>query len=264
VSLAEVQQKETSMFSGPANRRTFLTSAAVAAAAMSFSNRGAAAANIDALPHVALFGDSILDNAAYVKGGPDVVTQLRTRLPEGSTATLGAIDGSVASAVRLQLKSAPADATHIVVSAGGNDALHCLNVLQESARSVAEALDRLASVRDQFRLDYTALLDEVVARGLPTAVCTIYDARLPDMIERRIASVGLAIFNECITREASARGLALIDLRLICSSDQDLATPIEPSVTGGAKIAAAIAAFAAEYDRSKGRSEVFTGTKFAL
>jgi hypothetical protein len=252
------------MITNPANRRTFLTSAAVAAAAVALPKRAAATTRVDALPHVALFGDSILDNAAYVKGGPDVVSQLRTRLPAGSLATLGAIDGSVASAVRLQLKGAPADATHIVVSAGGNDALRCLNVLQESAGSVGEALGRLAAVRDQFRRDYTALLDEVVARGLPTAVCSIYDARLPDMTERRIASVGLAIFNECITREVSARGLALIDLRLICSSEEDFATPIEPSVAGGAKIAAAIAAFAAEYDSSKGRSEVFTGTKLTL
>ncbi len=252
------------MLTGSANRRTFLTRAAVAAAALSLPNSELALAQDSPRRHVVLFGDSILDNAAYVDGGPDVVTQLCTRLPVGSKATLAAIDGSVASTVRLQLKSAPEDATHLVVSAGGNDALHCINVLEESASSVAEALGRLAAVRDQFRRDYTALLDDVVARGLPAAVCTIYDARLPDMTERRLASVGLTIFNECITREVSARGLALIDLRLICRTDQDLATPIEPSVLGGAKIADAIAAFAAEYDRSRGRSEVFTGARLVL
>lgn len=252
------------MFSGPANRRTFLGSAAVAAAAMSLPNRAAAGATNSAPQHIVLFGDSILDNSAYVAGGPDVVTQLRRRLPAGSRATLAAIDGSVASVVRLQLKDSPDDATHLVVSAGGNDALHCANLLEESAGSVAEALGRLAVVREQFREDYGALLDDVVARGLAAAVCTIYDARLPNMTERRLASVGLTIFNECITREASARGLALIDLRLICRTDQDLATPIEPSVAGGAKIAEAIAAFASDYDRSRGRSEVFAGSGFSL
>jgi len=262
VLLAELQPEETSMFSGRANRRSFLASAAVAAAAMSLPNRAAAADSPQR--HIVLFGDSILDNAAYVDGGPDVVSQLRTRLPAGSKATLAAIDGSVASAVRLQLKTAPHDATHLVVSAGGNDALRCINLLTESAGSVAEALGRLAVVREQFTEDYSALLDDVVARGLPAAVCTVYDARLPDMTERRIASVGLTIFNECITREASARGLALIDLRLICRADQDLATPIEPSVVGGAKIADAIAAFAADYDRNRGRSEVFPGAGIGL
>jgi len=240
------------------SRRSFLSGAAVAAAALSLPDPGAAADKGSASQHIVLFGDSILDNAAYVPTGTDVVTQLRMRLPQGGRATLAAVDGSVASAVRLQLRGAPEDATHIVVSAGGNDALHSVHLLDESAGSVAEALGRLAVVREQFIEDYRALLDAVVARGLPAAVCTIYDARFPDMTERRIASVGLTIFNECITREASARGLALIDLRLVCRTDQDLATPIEPSVIGGAKIADAIAAFASNYDWRKGRSEVFT------
>jgi hypothetical protein len=33
------------------------------------------------MAHVALLGDSVFDNAAYVAGGQDVVTQLRARLP---------------------------------------------------------------------------------------------------------------------------------------------------------------------------------------
>jgi hypothetical protein len=252
------------MFNAPANRRTFLSGAVVAAAALSLPNRASAVDKGSPSQHIVLFGDSILDNGAYVPTGADVVTQLRMRLPQGGRATLAAVDGSVASAVRLQLRGAPVDATHIVVSAGGNDALHCAHLLEESAGSVAEALGRLAVVREQFVEDYRALLDDVVARGLPAAVCTIYDAHFPDMTERRIASVGLTIFNECITREAAARGLALIDLRLICRTNQDLATPIEPSVIGGAKIADAIAAFASDYDWRKGRSEVFTGRGFKL
>jgi hypothetical protein len=210
--------------------------------------------------HIVLLGDSIFDNGAYIGRGPDVVTQLRARLPSGARATLTAVDGSVTEGVQLQLQLVPEDATHLVVSAGGNDALHYSKVLDEKADSVSEALEKLAAIREQFVADYRSLLDAVAARGLPAAVCTIYDARFPDAKQRRLASAGLTIFNECITREASARGLALIDLRLICCSDEDLANPIEPSVIGGAKIANAIAAFAAEYDWSRGRSEVFAQT----
>jgi hypothetical protein len=170
------------------------------------------------------------------------------------------MDGSLTSGVRLQLKIAPEDTTHLVVSAGGNDALHYSGILGEKATSVGDALDKLANVRERFAADYRAMLDDVTARGLPVAVCTIYDARFPDAKQRRLSSLGLTIFNDCITREASARGLALIDLRLILTEDADLANPIEPSVTGGGKIASAIAAFAAEYDVSKGRCEVFTGS----
>jgi hypothetical protein len=50
---------------------------------------------------------------------------------------------------------------------------------------------------------------------------------------------------DCIIREAFSRRLTLLDLRLICNRDEDFANPIEPSVLGGAKIARAIAAFAA-------------------
>jgi hypothetical protein len=42
-----------------------------------------------------------------------------------------------------------------------------------------------------------------------------------------------------------AHDITLIDLRLVCDSDLDFANPIEPSVAGGAKIARAIANFAA-------------------
>jgi lysophospholipase L1-like esterase len=247
------------MFDQPASRRSFIGGALVTATALSLpvARAGAKATNP---PHIVLLGDSIFANGAYVGDGPDVIQQLNRRLPVGARATLNAMDGSVASAVRLQLQIAPEDATHFVVSAGGNDALHQAGRLEEKASSVAEALGKLAAVREQFEQDYRAMLDDVTARGLPVAVCTIYDPRFPDAKQQRVAAIGLSVFNDIITREAAARGLALIDLRLICTEDADLANPIEPSVIGGAKIANAIATFAAEYDVSKGRCEVFTGS----
>lgn len=51
--------------------------------------------------------------------------------------------------------------------------------------------------------------------------------------------------------------MPLLDLRLICNEDEDFANPIEPSVNGGAKIAAAIAGLVAEHDFTRRRSEVF-------
>jgi hypothetical protein len=75
------------------------------------------------MPHVVLLGDSIFDNAAYVRGGPDVVRQLREMLPAGWSATLLAVDGAVTRSVPAQIARLPADATHLVLSVGGNDAL---------------------------------------------------------------------------------------------------------------------------------------------
>ena len=195
------------------------------------------------MKHVVLLGDSIFDNAAYVGGGPDVVCQLRAALPSDWRATLNALDGAVIADVGAQLQRRPAEASHLVVSVGGNDALLAVGVLDERARSVGEALDKLSYVRERFWRDYGALLDAVAATGLPAAVCTIYEARFPEPDRRRVAATVLTLLNDCITREAFRRNFSLIDLRLICDSDDDFANPIEPSVRGGAKIAAAMARF---------------------
>lgn len=209
------------------------------------------------MPHIVLLGDSVFDNSAYVGGGPDVAAQLRLRLPSGWRATLRAEDGAVTSGVARQVEQCPPDATHLIVSAGGNDALRHSGLLDEGARSVAAVLNTLGEVRERFLGDYRAMLDAVQASRLPTAVCTIYDARYPDPLRQRLVITGLTIFNDVITREAFIRGLPLIDLRLICDKAEDYANPIEPSVQGGTKIAAAIAALATSHDWSQRRSTVF-------
>lgn len=56
------------------------------------------------MKHIVLLGDSIFDNAAYVRSGPDVIHQLQAKLPEGWEATLNAIDGSVVQNVSSQLE----------------------------------------------------------------------------------------------------------------------------------------------------------------
>ena len=76
--------------------------------------------------HIVLLGDSIFDNGAYVRRGePDVVRQLRDKLPAGAKATLAAVDGATTAGVARQLERLPADATHLVVSAGNPRASRC-------------------------------------------------------------------------------------------------------------------------------------------
>jgi hypothetical protein len=189
--------------------------------------------------HVVLLGDSIFDNAAYVSGGPDVITQLRQELP-GWQCSLLAIDGDVVAGVAHQLRGLPTDATHLVVSAGGNDALGYAPLLQERPGSVAEALLMLGAARDEFDAGYRAMLPAVLAQGLPTAVCTIYDTP-PSEPNQEVIKAALSLFNDSITRAAFSSGVPVIDLRLICNEDADYANPIEPSSHGGRKIARAIA-----------------------
>ena len=85
------------------------------------------------------------------------------------------------------------------------------------------------------------MVGAVTATGLPTTLCTIYDTRLTEP-SPRVIRTALTLFNDCITRAAFARSLALIDLRLVCHEDDDYANPIEPSAQGGRKIARAVAA----------------------
>jgi hypothetical protein len=202
-----------------------------------------AAEALNTMKHVVLLGDSIFDNGAYVGSEPDVVHQVRERLGGDWRATLNARDGAVLADIPSQLRSLPPDATHLVISAGGNDALLQSGILEGTASSVAGALTALAGVRDNFQAAYAAMLESVLPHGLPTAVCTIYDPRYPDRAARRIATAALSLLNDAITREAFARAVTLIDLRIVCDQDQDFANPIEPSARGGAKIAGAIASF---------------------
>jgi lysophospholipase L1-like esterase len=205
--------------------------------------------------HVVLLGDSIFDNRGYVTGGPDVVAHLRNRLPAGWQGSLAAMNGAVASDVVRQLERVPREASHLVISAGGNDALRQEAILGHEARSVGEGLLRLATVVDRFRRDYRAMLDAVLARRLPTAVCTVYDPRFADPQRQRSAVAGLSLFNDAIMREAFRRGLPVIDLRLVCDEDADFANAIEPSVQGGRKIAGAIVRLVS--DRPQGRAVIY-------
>jgi hypothetical protein len=229
---------------------------ALIASALALALSGRARAETSPVRHVVLLGDTVFDNAAYVGGTPDVRRQLAAILPKDFQATLLARDGAVMADVAAQLAQLPRDATHLVVSAGGNDALRESGVLDERARSVAEAMNRLAAVAERFGRDYSALLDALARRKLPAAVCTIYEPRFPEADRRRVAAAALTLLNDRITRQAFTRGLSLLDLRIICNEDADFANPIEPSARGGEKIARAISAFTTGSAPAAG---VFTG-----
>lgn len=192
------------------------------------------------MPHIVLLGDSIFDNATYVSGGPDVVTQLRELLPSGWRATLAAVDGAVIDDVPRQLARVPAGATHLVISAGGNDALRHADILDRRATSSPQVLGWLADAAEEFEARYRQLLAAVGTRGIPVTLCTVYNGNLGPPVQR-LATTALAVFNDVILRLATEQGISVIELRLVCNEPADYANPIEPSVRGGAKIARAIA-----------------------
>lgn len=206
--------------------------------------------------HIVLLGDSVFDNRAYVPREPAVVDQLKAALPCGWQATLLAVDGSVTAEVRDQLVRLPDSATHLFVSAGGNDALNESDVLTKNVRTVSEGAGLLAAVRARFQSDYEQMLRAVLNVRKPAAVCTIYDS-IPGLGDPERAAVSM--FNDVILRSAFAVGVSVIDLRLVCDKPDDYSavSPIEPSARGGAKIAAIIAEVALKDNFSSGHTVVY-------
>ena len=183
-----------------------------------------------------LLGDSIFDNKSYVGSGPDVVAQLRRQMANTEKSTLCAIiDGNVVGDVPRQLQNVPSDATHLLISAGGNDALRNTDVLQMQVSSSAEFFGRLADIADAFEARYQAMLHSVFALNLLTTLCTIYYPRSEDALMQKLAVAGLASFNDVIIKQAFLACVPLIDLRLLCDEAGDYANEIEPSVMGGEK-----------------------------
>ena len=207
--------------------------------------------------HIVLLGDSIFDNAPYVPGGPPVITQLRAILPQGWQATLVAIDGSFTTSVIKQIDQVPSSATHLIVSAGGNDGLSRIGILQHPVASVGAAIEQLAALRAEFEQNYKSMLRALLSAGKPLTVCTVYDPCFPDSWTQLVTKTALNVFNDCILRQAIIHGLPVLDLRLICSETTDYANPIEPGVPGGQKIAGAIVELVRSHDFRSNRTAVY-------
>jgi len=192
--------------------------------------------------HIALLGDSIFDNAAYVAPAQDVAAALRRHRP-GWRVTLLAQDGAVLADVAAQvarLRALGDTPERIVVSCGGNDILPLTGMLHAPSATILAGLEQLAAWRSDFRDGYCRMLDAVLAPGLPVAVCTVYDA-VPGLTPG--VRCAAAIFNDVIVFEARARRVPVLELRAVCTEPGDYSarSPIEPSAAGSVKIAAAIA-----------------------
>jgi len=223
--------------------------------------------------HIVLCGDSIIDNGSYVNQGElDVAGQVQEELPD-SKVTLLAVDGNVTESIEDQMNNLPKDATHIFISIGGNDGYDRMDIFDESANTIGDAMEPLYEMRNEFEIDYNKMLKNVLSYGVPTTLCSIYYPRFEksdnDVIRnylggknnqvpiKKMAMVGLSVYNDIITKEAFQAGLPLIDLRVLCNDDKDFANPIEPSVIGGKKIAIAIKEVVSVHDFTKNVSVVY-------
>jgi lysophospholipase L1-like esterase len=214
------------------------------------------------MAYVALLGDSIFDNAAYVPDEPFVLQQVKEQLPENYQVSLLAVDGATIQDIFQQLDRLPPDASHLIISIGGNDTLrYAQNLLYSSQNSAIQMLDLVSSMRAEFERKYQQMLAEVLLKDKPVVLCTIYD-RCPflDPAMKLLAYTVLPMFNDCITRQAVQAKLPLIDLRVLCNekTDYSIISPIEPSVSGGEKIARAIATVVTIHDFSQPHTVIYS------
>jgi hypothetical protein len=192
------------------------------------------------MPHLVLLGDSVFDNASYVPPGRTVLDALRDRLGSVWELTLLAQDGSTIDEIERQLLAVPSDATHLVLSTGGNDVLAQGGILSERTATVGEALWRLGQLAEDFTRRYRSMLRKVRGRGLPITVCTIYGGSFSDEHLQLVTGTALAVFDDALVRSVRAAGLPLIELRDVCTDPEDYVGQIEPSARGSERIAGAI------------------------
>jgi hypothetical protein len=191
--------------------------------------------------HIVLLGDSVLDNKAYVQANePDVRAQLGSLLGDSHQLTRCAVDGSTTIDIVGQYDKIPKDATHLVVSIGGSDLVDQIVYVDAPANTMMESMIILSALSDQFRKQYHDTLQDILKRGLPTIICTMYNPRFDDDTMVAVLGTALQAFNDCIFQEVSKAGLPLIELRSICDSEEDFANSIELSAIGGQKVAGSI------------------------
>jgi lysophospholipase L1-like esterase len=191
---------------------------------------------------VVLLGDSIIDNGAYVGSGePDVAQQLETLLPQ-HTVVKRAVDGSTCADVLGWQAGDLDDADRIVLSAGGNDALQHIDLLEAATETTAkDVLVRLWSVREEFQRSCAALLDRLALLCRPVLVLTVYNPCFHghgfDAAYQQAAESAVSIINDVIQQEGRRRSFDILELRTLFHGSADYANPIEPSAIGGAKLA---------------------------
>jgi len=193
--------------------------------------------------HIALVGDSTLDNRAYTGGGPSVTDHLNDALSASARASLVAVDGARLRDLPYQIDTLPSDVTHIVLSVGGNDAAMEIGILGVPATTVMEALVAVDERVQRFTASYREGLAAVCDTGLPVTVCTIYNGDFNVATgEKQAIKAALKMWNDAIVQAAMDYGCPVIDLRRVCTEKEDFTRQIEPNEQGGRKIAHAIAA----------------------
>ncbi|GAB5353856.1 hypothetical protein AAMO2058_000069900 [Amorphochlora amoebiformis] len=228
--------------------------------------------------HIVMLGDSTLDNKRWVGTDPSVCEHIQWKLKSrgehrGWKVSDLSVDGyMIKGLVDRQLPQVPRDATHLIISIGGNNAL-----------CVMEEVDALGHWKflppfllyaiyrgiKKLKREYDHMLAAALTLNKPIIVCTLYHpgfglkrrnilerpmvisrsanffsrfinsaaTKLNGYVTRGVVAVGVEAINYGIIRTAArSKKLPIIDLAAVFNDANDYANPIEPSGQGGDKI----------------------------
>jgi len=205
--------------------------------------------------HIVLLGDSTLDNGRYLdlaRGELSVEKQLHKRcLERGWSMTVLAQDGSVLDDVRQrQMPLIPESATHLVLSASGNDLLSLLNDMVVANFTLSSMYATIGHGLAQVAENYRALLQDLKALGCHLSCCTLYSPNFNHLFFKSLATFSLGLHNSRISQISVDLDCSLIDFANMFDSGNDFANPLELSTRGGSKLVENIATFVQDHPAS--------------
>ena len=191
-----------------------------------------------------LLGDSIIDNKTYVLDGEKSVLEHIQSKTETKTVQL-ALDGATTDDVLdNQLNNISSEASHIVLSIGGNDLLNEIGFLMEDFKYTPnQVLERCYSLIAPISKKYESIVTTLQASKIRAnlLLCTVYEGDLEgsEMYDDIAISshAMLSLFNDSIYKTHNKFRTEVLELRNIFIEKEDYANPIEPSHQGGEKLA---------------------------
>ena len=191
-----------------------------------------------------LLGDSIIDNKTYVLDGEFSVLEhikSKTEIPVTQLALDGATTDDV---LDNQLSNISSEASHIVLSVGGNDLLNEIGFLMEDFKYTPnQVLERcyslIAPVTKKYESIVTTLQTSKIRANL--LLCTVYEGDLEGSVMYDDIAISsrtmLSLFNDSVYKTHNMFKTGILELRHIFTNKEDYANPIEPSHQGGVKLA---------------------------
>mmetsp|Transcript_2740 Transcript_2740/g.4118 ORF Transcript_2740/g.4118 Transcript_2740/m.4118 type:complete len:296 (+) Transcript_2740:37-924(+) len=198
--------------------------------------------------HIVLLGDSTLDNGRYLnlaRGELSVEKLLQKKCMErGWEMTVLAQDGSMLEDVRYrQLPLIPDRATHIVISATGNDLLSLLNQMVVANFTMSSVYQVIGTRLGQLGEEYRNFLKDLKSMGCHLCVCTHQHPNFNHIFFKTLAIFGLGLHNNRIKTISEELDFSVIDIANMLEGKEDFANPLEMSTRGGSKLVENIDAF---------------------